>query len=102
MIADIVVMYMLGTWRFAVTKVHVGRRYKYLNMGSSAELSSAWYSIVSRSVILGVSHSGGQSLWGSVILEVSAMIDNHSSQSLRLHVVVIMTEEEVIGCCSCT
>lgn len=24
MIADIIVMYMLGTWRFAVTKVHVG------------------------------------------------------------------------------
>lgn len=32
------------------------------------------------------------------------MIDNHSSQPLRLHVLVIMAEEEeeVIGCCSFT
>lgn len=62
-------------------------------MESSTQLSSAQ---------LGIVLFRGQSLWRSVILEVSAMIDNHSSQSLRLHVLVIMAEEEVIGCCSFT
>lgn len=71
-------------------------------MESLAQLSAAQRS--SAQLEVGIVLFRGQSCWGSAILEVSAMVDRQSlfPGPLQLHVLVIMAEEEVIGCCSFT